>query len=351
MEPRGPSGHPDHTDAGAGAGTPAPSEPSMSIGALAGHFGLPTHVLRHWESMGLLAPARDTAGRRRYRTADRARVAVILRAKEAGLPLESIRALTTATGPTARRELLGHQAQALRDRIQAARASLDLIECAMGCPHPDIARCPHFLRVIAERTADGGRRRADRPIAEPPHGSLAECDHYSCEDGDVMGKHQKGRRHRTVNRTPRPVGPARRPTVPVPAASVATAVSEANPASQHHRGEQAVQHGADRAPTRKERNGEPSADPPGDSGLGRHATRTWQQLQAMGAAGTTVEELSVSVGYQSRTILKHLKTMAGQGMAEQRGDRWHPTGRDPGGIASDGHRFEHSAGSPDYAAG
>ncbi|WP_301184415.1 MerR family DNA-binding transcriptional regulator [Streptomyces sp. 6-11-2] len=39
----------------------------MSIGAVAERFGLPTHVLRHWEAMGLLAPAaaaRPRTGRR-----------------------------------------------------------------------------------------------------------------------------------------------------------------------------------------------------------------------------------------------------------------------------------------------
>ncbi|MEU1481969.1 MerR family DNA-binding transcriptional regulator [Streptomyces sp. NPDC005760] len=32
---------------------------AMSIGALAARFGLATHVLRHWESMGLLHPVHD----------------------------------------------------------------------------------------------------------------------------------------------------------------------------------------------------------------------------------------------------------------------------------------------------
>jgi DNA-binding transcriptional MerR regulator len=59
---------------------------STGIGAVSERFGLATHVLRHWEAMGLLTPARDAAGRRRYKTADLTRVAVILRAKEAGSP-------------------------------------------------------------------------------------------------------------------------------------------------------------------------------------------------------------------------------------------------------------------------
>ncbi|MFH8371477.1 MerR family transcriptional regulator [Streptomyces sp. NPDC018031] len=342
MKSSGPNGTP--------TGDPAPStEPSMSIGDLAGHFGLPTHVLRHWEAMGLLAPARDPAGRRRYGAADLTRVAVVLRAKEAGLSLDAIRTLTT-TDPTTRRDLLRREAEALRSRIAAARASLALVECALECPHEDFTRCRHSRQVIAERVAGSARRRTDRPIAETLHRSLAECDHYCCEDGDVMGKHKKGRKHRTVNRTPRPVGPARRPTARIPAASAAAAVSETNPVREH-RAEKAVTFGADRAPTRKETEGELSHDTSGDAGLGRHANRTWHQLQAVGAAGTTVEELSVAVGYQSRTILKHLKTMAGHGMAEQRGDRWHATGAAPGAAASDGDRFENAAGPRSYVPG
>jgi MerR-like DNA binding protein len=55
-----------------------------SIGAVARRFGLAPHVLRHWESIGLLTPARS-GGQRRYDESDLARVAVILMSKEAGL--------------------------------------------------------------------------------------------------------------------------------------------------------------------------------------------------------------------------------------------------------------------------
>ena len=69
------------------------SSATMSIGEAAGHFGLATHVLRHWETMGLLSPPRATGGRRRYERSDLYRVASVLLAKEAGLAL----ALTSAT--------------------------------------------------------------------------------------------------------------------------------------------------------------------------------------------------------------------------------------------------------------
>lgn len=123
----------------------------MSIGDLAGRFGLAAHVLRHWESVGLLAPARDAAGRRRYTAADVTRVAVILRARDAGLSLEAIRTLTAGSDLGERRETLRREAEALRRRIAAAQASLDLLEGALGCEHEDITECPRFQKAVAER--------------------------------------------------------------------------------------------------------------------------------------------------------------------------------------------------------
>src|SRR4051794_12544791 len=67
---------------------------ATSIGALAARFGLATHVLRHWESTGLLHPVRDAGGRRRYGADDLTRVATILIFKEAGLGLDTIRSLS-----------------------------------------------------------------------------------------------------------------------------------------------------------------------------------------------------------------------------------------------------------------
>ncbi|MET9660772.1 MerR family transcriptional regulator [Streptomyces sp. NPDC006510] len=123
----------------------------MGIGTLAERFGLAAHVLRHWEAMGLLTPARDAAGRRRYGLADLTRVAIIVRAKEAGLSLDTIRSLVATADPAGRRDILREEAEALRSRIAAARASLGMIECALGCDHEDFPQCAHFQQLVAAR--------------------------------------------------------------------------------------------------------------------------------------------------------------------------------------------------------
>jgi DNA-binding transcriptional MerR regulator len=137
---------------------------TMGIGALAGRFGLAAHVLRHWESAGLLAPARDPAGRRRYGPADVVRVAMILRGKEAGLSLEAIRTLT-AGDHRVRRDVLRREADALHARIAAARASLAVLECALGCTHEELTDCPHFRRAVTCPTS--------RPRGRNAHGAGA----------------------------------------------------------------------------------------------------------------------------------------------------------------------------------
>lgn len=124
---------------------------SMSIGEAAAHFGLATHVLRHWESMGLLAPVRIAGDRRRYTTGDLYRIAIILRAKDGGFGLEEIHAMLTAPGPAERRAVLHRQRAELVRRITEAQASLDLIDCALNCEHDELATCPNFRAEIAAR--------------------------------------------------------------------------------------------------------------------------------------------------------------------------------------------------------
>ncbi|MEU8082283.1 MerR family transcriptional regulator [Micromonospora sp. NPDC049101] len=128
----------------------------MTIGAVADHFGLPTHVLRHWESVGLLRPARVTGGHRRYTRDDLFRVASILRAKQAGLSLPDIRAFLAAGDPAVRKAVLRRNHGALRARMAALRSALNLVEAGLNCSHEDIATCPNYRGQLAELVEVGG---------------------------------------------------------------------------------------------------------------------------------------------------------------------------------------------------
>ncbi|AII11177.1 helix-turn-helix domain-containing protein [Rhodococcus opacus] len=127
---------------------------SFSIGEVAERFGLATHVLRHWESVGLLHPPREGGSRRRYGASDVYAVAMILRAKEAGFGLDDVREMFATDDPGRRKAVLTRHRDALAQRIAAAQASLSLIDCALDCDHDDIASCPHFHAAIKARVGD-----------------------------------------------------------------------------------------------------------------------------------------------------------------------------------------------------
>ncbi|MET8154864.1 MerR family transcriptional regulator [Sphaerisporangium sp. NPDC005289] len=127
------------------------SSATMSIGEVAGHFGLATHVLRHWDSMGLLSPVRVTGGRRRYDSSDLHRVAAILVGKEAGLALNDIRDMLTTTDIEKRRETQRRQRDVLVRRMAKTQAALTLIEGGLTCDYEDITECPTFQSLVSDR--------------------------------------------------------------------------------------------------------------------------------------------------------------------------------------------------------
>jgi MerR family transcriptional regulator, copper efflux regulator len=126
------------------------SSEDLAIGELAERFGLATHVLRHWESVGLLQPTRTTGGARVYCRSDLERVALILMGKEAGFTLPELRALLSTADPMDHRDALRRHVTELEHRIAEAQAAKALIEHALACPIP-FADCPHAREQIAAR--------------------------------------------------------------------------------------------------------------------------------------------------------------------------------------------------------
>lgn len=125
------------------------SNTDWSIGELAERFGLETHVLRHWESVGLLDPARDGAGRRRYGRDEVVRVAVIIRSKFAGMSLDQISVLLDADARD-RHEVLDAHIADLDRRMAEMALSREMTLHALECRAHDIATCPHFRARVED---------------------------------------------------------------------------------------------------------------------------------------------------------------------------------------------------------
>ncbi|MFD8738764.1 hypothetical protein ACFV06_28180 [Streptomyces sp. NPDC059618] len=128
-----------------------------------------------------------------------------------------------------------------------------------------------------------------------------------------MSRHSKGRRHRKVNMTPRPVGPrraSREVRERVGAADPRAAKTGPPIPGQDTNGERA----------------EAVSRTVSESGLSRHAVRTWERLAQAGTGGVEVAELTEAVGFRRSTVLGHLKGLAGLGLAEDHESVWRATG-------------------------
>lgn len=106
-----------------------------SIGDLAGEYGLTTHVLRYWEDVGVLVPARRQGGQRRYTQEQRHRVAVVLLAQRAGMSLKQIREVMDSPRLEERRALLTSHLAELEERMVRLREARRIVEEGMVCPH------------------------------------------------------------------------------------------------------------------------------------------------------------------------------------------------------------------------
>lgn len=119
------------------------AERPWSVGEVAERVDLPTNVLRHWESVGLLTPARDDAGRRRYGEDDVVRIAVIRRSKAAGMTLDQIAVLLDDSS-WGRHQVLQSHIDDIDRRMEEMRRSREMTEHALRCRSHDIATCPRF---------------------------------------------------------------------------------------------------------------------------------------------------------------------------------------------------------------
>ncbi len=121
----------------------------MSIGDVARVMGLPTNVLRHWETVGLLTPQRGTGGRRKYDEDQIVRIAVIQRSKGAGMTLEQIGVMLD-DGARERHLVLQQHLDDIDRRMEDMRRSREMTEHAMSCRSHDIATCPRFREGVAD---------------------------------------------------------------------------------------------------------------------------------------------------------------------------------------------------------
>ncbi|MGC4932221.1 MerR family transcriptional regulator [Gordonia sp. DT30] len=111
------------------------------IGEAAAAIGVQTHVLRHWEDVGVLVPARTATGQRIYDDESITRARIIRRCQHAGLSLAQIRALAPSTTGE-RVAIINEQRAAIQNTIAQLRRTDEFLGHVTQCRHPLVDQCP-----------------------------------------------------------------------------------------------------------------------------------------------------------------------------------------------------------------
>lgn len=128
------------------------------IGEAAATLAVATHVLRHWEDVGLLRPRRLSSGHRAYDDQTIGQARMIQICQQAGLSLAEIKEL-------ARRDRGNRIAliESKRDQIAQQVSSLRLADKFLAhvahCEHPVISECPE-CSALTNPARRVGRRAA-----------------------------------------------------------------------------------------------------------------------------------------------------------------------------------------------
>lgn len=104
--------------------------PTMMIGELASRSGVTERALRHYEKVGLMAPARTGSGQRVYGEKDVLRLQEIQLLKRAGFTLSAIRSMTKSKGPDAR-ALLGTQLEVMQAEVVRLTRAIEATSLAL----------------------------------------------------------------------------------------------------------------------------------------------------------------------------------------------------------------------------
>lgn len=132
----------------------------MLIGDLARELGLDTHVLRHWEDVGLLRPDRTAQGYRTYDQEQVTRARVIRNCRSTGLGLATIAALLDRHAD-GRRSVIDGELADLQEQMSRLALTTVFLEHVRSCRHSLMRRCPAcsaYSGAGLERTP----RRRDR---------------------------------------------------------------------------------------------------------------------------------------------------------------------------------------------
>ena len=134
----------------------------LTVGQVAGSFGVSVRTLHHYDAEGLVVPsARTHAGYRLYTDADLARLATVVTYRRLGLPLSEVRALLDGEGTA--EEHLRRQRDAVVSRLGELQRLVTAIDRAL---EREMEQRPATTEELKELFGDGFREEYQEEAQE-----------------------------------------------------------------------------------------------------------------------------------------------------------------------------------------
>ncbi|MFD3704901.1 MerR family transcriptional regulator [Nocardia sp. NPDC058658] len=119
-----------------------PKTAGSRIGDAAAELGVATHVLRHWEDVGVLVPPRAPGGQRIYDGELIVRGRLVQLLQRSGLSLAEMKDLFATRSHTRRVALFADKQAELRARVDDLTRTIDFLAHVLRCTHPIVDECP-----------------------------------------------------------------------------------------------------------------------------------------------------------------------------------------------------------------
>jgi MerR family transcriptional regulator, copper efflux regulator len=135
------------------------TENGRRIGDAAATLAVATHVLRHWEDVGLLRPRRLSSGHRAYDDQTIGQARMIQICQRAGLSLAEIKELGISDRGD-RIALIDSKRAQIAEQVSSLRLADKFLAHIAHCEHPVISECPQCSALTSQARRVG--RRAAR---------------------------------------------------------------------------------------------------------------------------------------------------------------------------------------------
>lgn len=117
----------------------------VMIGEAARRVEVEAHVLRHWESVGVIVPSRDAGGRRDYGSGDVVKGRIVRACQELGMSLREVASILLDSRAS-RRFVIERRLAHIAEQRAKLDAAEEFLRHVIDCRATDVSQCNGWRR-------------------------------------------------------------------------------------------------------------------------------------------------------------------------------------------------------------